>query len=347
MFKACGNNLDIILPKKRDRNGKRYGFAHTHDEKEAGVIINNAKMEKLGRKINMRINSAEEAPGFKDSNPNRGKSGSDPRSPHKDKKQEEPEQDFEKKMFEFTEVEVDEEIKSALLDCKVAYSWFDEDAINLNSNLMDMGLSKYRVKSISSRKFFIRKDKGESWDELENTDLSVWFCKIRKFEEQDLVVSRIVWLECRSLPMPAWQEDNLKAFTDRLGGWLSWSYQSDGLCEFFNPLICLDVWDFDRIQEDMKILYKWKVTKIQFVEIVDQNYLKGKVLPMELSLTPKDKGKQENKNAGSTIYNMRSPSQANHRAEEDSQIGANQEKQSQIYSNTSSASAKAPPPHSK
>ena len=40
---------------------------------------------------------------------------------------------------------------------------------------------------------------------------------------------------------------------------------------------------------------------------------------------------------------MRSLIQANYRAEEDSQIGANQEKQSQIYGNTSSASAKALP----
>ena len=57
LFKSCGNVLDIILPRRRDARGKRYGFLKTTSEKEAGAIISNAKMNKtLGSKIRMSIN---------------------------------------------------------------------------------------------------------------------------------------------------------------------------------------------------------------------------------------------------------------------------------------------------
>lgn len=57
LFGSCGKIIDIILPRKRDRNGKRYGFVKTTTELEAGAIINNAKMEKkLGSRISMSLN---------------------------------------------------------------------------------------------------------------------------------------------------------------------------------------------------------------------------------------------------------------------------------------------------
>ena len=52
--------------------------------------------------------------------------------------------------------------------------------------------------------------------------------------------------------MPAWKEDNLKAFMDRLGN-------------------------------DIKILYKGLKNEITFIEIKDEKQLYGKVLPMKLS----------------------------------------------------------------
>lgn len=47
-FKNCGTIKDIILPRKRDKNGKRSGFIKTTSEKEAGIIINNAKEKEGG-----------------------------------------------------------------------------------------------------------------------------------------------------------------------------------------------------------------------------------------------------------------------------------------------------------
>lgn len=83
--------------------------------------------------------------------------------------------------------------------------------------------------------------------------------------------------------MPAWREENLRAFTDRLGSWISWSYQSDNLGEIFNPLVCIDTPTFEEINEDMKILYKGRQINISFVEVSNPALLIGKVLPMEFS----------------------------------------------------------------
>lgn len=83
--------------------------------------------------------------------------------------------------------------------------------------------------------------------------------------------------------MPAWKEENLRAFTDRLGKWISWSYQSDSLCEFFNPIVCLDLKNQERVKENMIILYKGKQIEILFHEVTDLQYLQGKVLPMDFA----------------------------------------------------------------
>lgn len=106
--------------------------------------------------------------------------------------------------------------------------------------------------------------------------------------------------------MPSWKEENLRAFTERLGRWISWSYQSDGLGEFFNPLICLDTTDWNEISEDMKILYRGNKRDIHFIEIKDEKSLYGKVLPMEFSQDVKDKpdkqDRRENKESVEPNY---------------------------------------------
>ena len=288
LFKECGKIIDIILPRKRDIKGKRFGFVHTTDEKEAGAIINNAKMDRrLGSKIKMTINETKRRQGM---NADAKKDFKEPQASNQ-KKEKEPKRqeensedtDFSKKLFEFTEVEVDEEVESALLGYKIGYTWFEESTKGLQGKLDDIGLSKYKVTSLAPRKFFIRKNPEESWEDFIKTDLSVWFCSIRNYEEFDHIISRLAWVECRGLPMPAWKDENLKAFTSRLGKWISWSYQSDDLGDFFNPLICTDTRERKTISDSLTILYKGRNMTIDLVEIVDYKALYDKVLPMELS----------------------------------------------------------------
>ncbi|WOG84202.1 hypothetical protein DCAR_0103384 [Daucus carota subsp. sativus] len=211
LFKSCGHVLDIILPKKRDVRGSRYGFVHTISELEAGAIINNAKMDRaLGGRISMSINGISNQQGR-----GQGKANWENKTNPKD---------FGKKMFEFTELEIDEEVETALLECKIGFSWFEESATIMQERLNDIGLENYRITSLSKRK------------------------------ESDHIISKVTWIECKGLPMPAWKDENLKAITSRFGEWISWTYQSDSLNEFFNPLICIDTVLPDNICDRMKVL---------------------------------------------------------------------------------------------
>ena len=223
LFKGCGVILDIILPKKRDKKGMRFGFVKTTDEREAGAIINNAKMEKgLGRKIKMSINLVSNQTASTGLGENKHKAFSaPPRKPdgfsnnplkmpqenhaeipkvtktpvEGNKFKKEVEADFSKKMFEFTEVEVDVEVEKALLESKIGYTWFEEDVKTMQDRFNDMNLGYLKVISLSKRKFLISKNKEASWDDLNNTDLSVWFSHIRDYVEEDHILSRVVWLE--------------------------------------------------------------------------------------------------------------------------------------------------------
>lgn len=138
LFKSCGRIIDIILPKRRDVRGKRYGFVHTESKLEAGAIINNAKMDRsLGGKINMTINGSSgkhEKGNLKDK---KASYVSQENGPKKDNRVED---DFSKRMFEFTELEIDEEVEKALLECKIGFSWFEESAAVMQEKMNDIGL---------------------------------------------------------------------------------------------------------------------------------------------------------------------------------------------------------------
>lgn len=148
LFKGCGNILDIILPKKRDKLGKRFGFVKTMDEKEAGAIICNAKQDKrLGSKISMTINGKKEnSPSHKQPVSERVFKNQGDDVPVKtttkigDSNSQFEEVLFGKRMFEFTEMEVDFEVEKALLDSKVGITWFEEEVSVLKERLRDMGL---------------------------------------------------------------------------------------------------------------------------------------------------------------------------------------------------------------
>ncbi|KAK1364859.1 hypothetical protein POM88_040420 [Heracleum sosnowskyi] len=59
-LKDCGVIKDIILPRKRDKRNKRFGFIKTISELEAGGIISNAKQKGgLGAEIRMSINDED------------------------------------------------------------------------------------------------------------------------------------------------------------------------------------------------------------------------------------------------------------------------------------------------
>lgn len=116
-FKSCGKIKDIILPRKRDRNGKRFGFIKVANEDEVGLIINNAKekgglVNRIAMSINKGTRKIDEGINL---NSNKGE---DIKSGGKDKVE-----DCSKKMFEYTEAAIDEEVEAGLFKTLVGITW--------------------------------------------------------------------------------------------------------------------------------------------------------------------------------------------------------------------------------
>lgn len=109
----------------------------------------------------------------------------------------------------------------------------------------------------------------------------MWFSRVKKFNDNDLVVPRTVWLESQGIPMSAWLKENLKGYTKHLGEWVTWSYQKDEGMDLFNPIICLSTVNYETIVEKMKILVKGKHYDVSFSEIINKELLNGKIMSMQ------------------------------------------------------------------
>ncbi|KAK1403272.1 hypothetical protein POM88_002877 [Heracleum sosnowskyi] len=287
-FKECGKIIDIILPRKRDKNGKRIGFIKTISELEAGVIICNAKEKgglvgKIALSINNATNRVEKQSTHERNEKNLEKeslktTSSKKKEVGKSEGGAEDQNDFGKRMFEYIEAETDEDVEIGLYQ---RLTWLDETPEALQDKLSVLGYDFIKVVGLSDRKFILRNEASPEWKDFVFKNLSIWFTVIRKFKEEDLIVPRTVWVECTGLPMTAWLEENLKAFSARFGEWVSWSYQKDDSNTLFNPLICIQSCEMERIEDEMIVLVKGKKYKIKFKEIDNLDNSQDKMKPMQ------------------------------------------------------------------
>lgn len=166
-FKSCGRIRDIILPMKRDKNGKRIGFIKTSNELEARSIINNAKEKGgLAIKVKMSINGSQRQREKEQSEEEhylhrdlKGAGKHNQRGNYESRdKQNLDANDPGIKMFEYIEAEVDEEVEVGLLQSMVGFTWSDEITENLQSKISELGFDSIRVVGLSDRKFLLRNE---------------------------------------------------------------------------------------------------------------------------------------------------------------------------------------------
>lgn len=92
------------------------------------------------------------------------------------------------------------------------------------------------------------------------------FIKIRKTEEADIILPRVVELECVGLPVTAWLQENLMAFTKNIGKWISWSFKREDHLEVYNPRITCVTRSVKKIHKHLIVLIKGKKHEIVFKE---------------------------------------------------------------------------------
>lgn len=266
LFNGCGKVFDIILPRKRDKYNNRYGFVKTSNEEEAGKMISNAKARKgLGRVLKMSIYPSNTP--IKRVSLNTGKKAK-LKSNDKSTKGEGDRVNHVANVFENIEAEIDEDIENSLKRSLVGITKKSICARELVGEIQNNEFQEVKLLRLNDRKFLI--SSGDDCSLLGKKDcLSNWFHKIRNFKDDDFILSRTVIVEVLGLPMNAWKEENLRAFSSHIGEWVTWEYQDNRELCVFNPKIVILTKSFDVIEEKLCVLVKGKKYEIYFKEYKD------------------------------------------------------------------------------
>lgn len=147
LFKSCGKVFDIIFPRKRDKRNSRFGFVKTSTELEAGLIINNAKEKGgLGLKIKTSINPPKKVLHQEaDKSVKIMNKITDRNSKMEGKLGKVEEVPLAKKMFEYIEADVDDEVERGIFETKVRLTWEKEMEIDLQEKLKLVGYDHLKV----------------------------------------------------------------------------------------------------------------------------------------------------------------------------------------------------------
>lgn len=114
--------------------------------------------------------------------------------------------------------------------------------------------------------YFVKKIDNENWNEDECKVLKKFFGKLKRCQEEDLIIPRVVEVECCGLPVMAWIEENMRAYTKIIGEWVSWSYQDEKDMSIFNPRIICVTNRYEEVDEKLRVYVKGKLYEIQLKE---------------------------------------------------------------------------------
>ncbi|KAK1398520.1 hypothetical protein POM88_008383 [Heracleum sosnowskyi] len=148
---------DIILPKKRDKKNKRFGFVKTESEQEAGKIIyeealkNNRSDTKSAKKV------------------------------ENDKTLKQDDEELIDRMFKYTEAVVDEEIEKGLYQTKVVLTKAEEHADTVQGAIQELA----QLKQIDEDLIINIKGKNLTINFREITDMDYLVDKIDPMEEKE------------------------------------------------------------------------------------------------------------------------------------------------------------------
>lgn len=136
------------------------------------------------------------------------------------------------KMVSYMETKVNSDIEVAMLNSYICFSNKPESANYIWDILKSKEIQDVRVLGANCFTYYINKGFDEKWTDNDVKILKHIFFKIRKCDGDDLIMPRAVEIECLGLPVIAWQEKILKAYTEDLGERISWSFQMEKELEF-------------------------------------------------------------------------------------------------------------------
>ncbi|KAL1825991.1 hypothetical protein ACET3Z_012769 [Daucus carota] len=291
LFKKEGKIRDIILPRKRDKFGNRFGFLLASDEKQADNIISALNGKLIGsRKLYLaKAKGAQKPP----SQP--PKSASSTRAPK----------------VHITPPESPKSVSHSLprdLPSPPASVELlpDEDFIHIMENSLFLRTVKHETtdtvgmiaEGLGAVNALIRGLSGDRfiayfphYMDLHDTDrefLKIGFAEVRDLHLDDLLPSRKTWVEVRGLPIVGWKEDNFKNILSSFGTILQFGKTRDEEDFYQTPKFLLETQRVSEINEIKYINLMGKIWKVRFLETTGDLSQLNDAIPNDFSSYSRD-----------------------------------------------------------
>ncbi|WOH12354.1 hypothetical protein DCAR_0831856 [Daucus carota subsp. sativus] len=291
LFKKEGKIRDIILPRKRDKFGNRFGFLLVSDEKQADNIISALNGKLIGsRKLYLaKAKGAQKPP----SQP--PKSASSTRAPK----------------VHITPPESPKSVSHSLprdLPSPPASVELlpDEDFIHIMENSLFLRTVKHETtdtvgmiaEGLGAVNALIRGLSGDRfiayfphYMDLQDTDrefLKIGFAEVRDLHLDDLLPSRKTWVEVRGLPIVGWNEDNFKNILSSFGTILQFGKTRDEEDFYQTPKFLLETQSVSEINEIKYINLMGKIWKVRFLETTGDLSQLNDAIPNDFSSYSRD-----------------------------------------------------------
>ncbi|WOG95408.1 hypothetical protein DCAR_0414726 [Daucus carota subsp. sativus] len=278
-----GRVIDCFTPNRKDKLGKRFGFAKLQSMQEAELFKNKIN----GKILAGNVIRAQFARGKKESNlkqkkgnydkeynkkvkepshelNNRQMASKDPRHPSE-------EAIVDRKEEPLHLEAVNKELVNDLGRSVVVHTWKDSSVVEVLNTAEVLGYQGVLVRGISSRKFLITFPTMESFLNLDQELLGLGYLGCHQARLDDLVLPRKVVVQCLGLPAVLWELSNLSKLLTGIGDITAIGEMLDEELRFQNPLIELETKETTRINRQILVEHDGLAFQMQILEEGDDS----------------------------------------------------------------------------
>lgn len=285
-FKQVGRIRDIILPKRKDKLGRRYGFIKVFNGTSVddfirsmdGITIHNSTIRVHRAKKRQSPKSAhtgdlnpKHTPSMReDDKKEKREYHKDARSPSKSRNNnsidnmECVEGDKRLRSGQNSHLEpslelgTNENFENYLKRSVVVETWKENIYLAIRNTMDLLGFGEVDVKEFSAKSFLVTFLEGTDLEEVDMDFVGLGFLNVKDACMENLIIPRKAWVEIRGIPIPAWSEDNFILITKEKGTILDLASMFTDDCVLHNPRILIETFTQDFISWSNKILVDGK-----------------------------------------------------------------------------------------
>uniref|UniRef100_A0A166EQM6 RRM domain-containing protein n=1 Tax=Daucus carota subsp. sativus TaxID=79200 RepID=A0A166EQM6_DAUCS len=272
-LKAWGKVPDISLLIKKDKFGRRFGFARLASLNEAEKFISSAN-GKFFQGNQLKVQYAKD---FK-----KDKAGSSPPSrveSNGGSVESYPDAGFNlASPTKFLEFEARKDLEEEIGRSMVIELWKPSSVTEVVDTLEMLGFVNIVVRGISSFKFLLTWDSVEKLEETDIELLSLGFLSCKKASWRDIIPNRRAIIECTGMPWVCWNLSNLSKILQEWGRICAISNPTNMDMTFHNPVVIIDTArprdlfksSYIRFQGETLKVHSKEIYGVEFEDAYDQ-----------------------------------------------------------------------------